>query len=349
MWLIFVVNSSHCVPLGVDREETRFVQAHSVTLTTCGSTKPTTMKCSMFETLSLCLLVAGFIVSAGTGCTLWDRGVWSESTGLWGLNNSSDNANPQKSAARRSVSKLTQQSRDTISLSVEFRHVPSTALGETMWRSIDETAFDARVRQAWLANGLRIGLLHDVDGGVKSQRAAEGGQLADPVNELFAGAKVLGGQPDGREVIPLRPSRRHELPLSPALGGNTTVLLQDSSGLMGRALDAPQLLLAITAENGVRHGQSRIQIRPEIQHGAVRQKFISSEAAVRIQAGRDCWELSQLDLTWTTQPGAILVIAPVVQPSESEPTFGLGRQMLRDTDHLLDDQHIVAFLQIEKP
>lgn len=214
-----------------------------------------------------------------------------------------------------------------------------------MWRSIDETVFDARVRQAWLANGLRIGILNNDNSAADAQIDAP--QL-DPINELFAGAKVLGGKADGREIIPLRPSRRHELPLAPALSGTATVLFQKADGLAGQALEAPQLLLAITAENGPRMGQSRIQIRPEIQHGAVRQKFISSDIAVRIQAGRDRWELSELNLTWTAQPGSTLVIAPVIQAAESEPTFGLGQQMLRDADHLVDDQHIVAFLQVEK-
>jgi hypothetical protein len=214
-----------------------------------------------------------------------------------------------------------------------------------MWRSIDETVFDARVRQAWLANGLRIGLLTTFDNSEISTNAAA---VADPINELFAGAAVLGGQADGREIIPLRPSRRHELPLAPARDGTQTVLLQGTSGLLGRDLETPQLLLAITAEHGPRSGQTSLKIRPEIQHGAMRQKFVSSDTAVRIQAGRDRWELSELNITWETHPGATLVIAPVMQPSENEPTFGLGRQMLRDTDHLADDQHIVAFLQIEK-
>src|SRR5690606_39099633 len=132
-------------------------------------------------------------------------------------------------------------------------------------------------------------------------------------------------------------------PLAPALSETATVLFQRADGLAGHSLEAPQLLLAVTAENGMRPGQSHIHIRPESHHGAVRQNFISSDIAVRIQAGRDRWELSDLNLTWTAQPGSTLVIAPVIHASESEPTFGLGRQMLRDTDHLVDDQHIVAF------
>ncbi len=307
------------------------------------------MKSSKFEMQVFGLILAWITVSAGAGCTLWKSGVWSESAALLGASGSSDESDAPAVTSHHSVSTLTHQSRETISLAVEFRHMSSSALGETMWRSIDETVFDARVRQAWLANGLRIGLLSDVQRSAESRGGGDGERLPDPINELFAGAKVLGGHPDGRQVIPLRPSRRHELPLAPALEGTATVLLQSTGGLLGRALDAPQLLLAITAENGPRHGQSLLQIRPEIQYGAVHQKFISSDTAVRILAGRDRWELSELNLAWAAQPGATLVIAPVVQPAESEPTFGLGQQMLRDTDHLVDDQHIVAFLQIEKP
>ena len=305
------------------------------------------MKSSTFEMQFLGLIAVWFVVSAGSGCSIWSSGAWSESAFLPGSSEPSDEADQQPIAATHNSSTLTHQSRDSVSLAVEFRHVPSSELGESMWRSIDETVFDARVRQAWLTNGLRIGVLNQTETTGANPTGLDGDAQLDPVNELFAGAKILGGQPDGRKVIPLRPTRRHELPLAPALGDTETVLLQDTGGLMGRDLDAPQLLLALTAEKGPRHGQSKIQIRPEIQHGAVHQKFISSDTAVRIQAGRDRWELSELNLTWAAQPGATLVIAPVVQPSESEPTFGLGRQMLRDTDHLVDDQHIVAFLQIE--
>ncbi|EMI46953.1 hypothetical protein [Rhodopirellula sp. SWK7] len=294
---------------------------------------------SAFVTLAILLAVPG--------CAIWNTGVWTESVNL--LDSTDDNSKTGNNSAvtsHHSVSTLTHQSRDTISLAVEFRHIPSSALGETMWQYIDETAFDARVRKAWMANGLRIGLLNSIEDAPEGDAQSDG-KMRDPINELFAGAEVLGSQSDGREIIPLRPSRRHELPLAPALEGSHTVLLRQNTGLTGRDLYSPQFLLAVTAETGSRRGQSKLEIRPEIHHGAVRQKFVSSDTAVRIQAGRDRWELAEFDLSWTTHPGATLVIAPVVQPTESEPTFGLGRQMMRDPEHLVDDQHIVAFLQIE--
>ncbi|MCM2373876.1 hypothetical protein [Aporhodopirellula aestuarii] len=292
------------------------------------------------------IVLLAFLLVA-PGCALWNSGVWSESGKLLDPSGESGSGDAEIATAHRSVSTLTHQSRDTISLAVEFRHVPSSALGEEMWRNVDETVFDARVRQAWMANGLRIGLINSLENAPESD-AETNGRMRDPINELFAGAEVLGAKSDGREIIPLRPSRRHELPLAPALDNSHTILLRQASGLIGRDLVSPQLLLAVTAETGTRRGQSTLEIRPEIHHGAVRQKFVSSDTAVRIQAGRERWDLTELNVTWKTRPGSTLIIAPVVQPTESEPTFGLGRQMMRDPDHLVDDQHIVAFLQIEK-
>lgn len=298
-------------------------------------------------TIGWCATCLAAMLFAIPGCTLWSSGVWSEPKSLLDSPTKSEDDTDNKPTSHHSVSTLTHQSRDTISLAVEFRHISSSALGERMWQYIDETVFDSRIRKSWMDNGLRVGLLNSLsnapEGGAKAN-----GKMHDPINELFAGADVIGSHSDGREIIPLRPSRRHELPLAPTLEGSHTVLIRQNSGLSGRDLFSPQFLLAVTAESGTRRGQSKIEIRPEIQHGAVRQKFVSSDTAVRIQAGRDRWELSELNLTWMTRPGATLVIAPIVQADESEPTFGLGRQMMRDPDHVVDDQHIVAFLQIEE-
>lgn len=293
------------------------------------------------------VLLFGVTLLLAPGCSLFGTGVWSDATSLDGLLTKSSRSTGETGTTHHNISTLTHQSRETISLAVEFRHVPSAALGDAMWRSVDETALDSRLRQSWLANGLRIGVLSSLEN-VPGGDVESAGRMNDPINALFAGAEVLAGKADGREIIPLRPSRRHELPLAPALDGTQTVLLQQTGGLVGRTVDNPQLLLALTAENGPRQGQSTLHLRPEIQHGAVRQKFVSSDTAVRIQSGRERWELPELDFKWSMRSGAILVIAPVMQAGEGVPTFGLGRQMMRDPDHLVDDQHIVAFLQVEK-
>ena len=157
----------------------------------------------------------------------------------------------------------------------------------------------------------------------------------------------MGKKAEGREVIPLRPAHRHELPLSPMLEGEQVVLLNRSDGLIGQQFDSPQMVLALKAQRGQRVGQASLNIRPEIHHGAVKQQFISSDTAVRIHAGRERWDLTELQLhLGLARPGTTLVIAPAIEPGAGQPTFGLGNQMLRDDQHLEDNQHLVALIQL---
>lgn len=281
-------------------------------------------------------------------CTLWQPGIWESSADLLHLDEDEADADPAKRQMLHSSSTLSRQSRDAISMTVEFLHVPAAALDERTWSRIDETVFPSQVRKAWLDNGLRIGVITASEVAfARDQLSNDSDTSLDPINALLAGAEVLGRQADGKEVIPLRPAHRHELPLSPPLEGGQVVLLKRSTGLIGKQFDSPQLLLALTARRGPREGQATLDVRPEIHHGAVRQQFISSDTAVRIHAGRERWELPEMNLSWTSQAGATCLIAPAIDDVPGEPTFGLGRQMLRDEQHLEDDQHLIALLQIQ--
>lgn len=276
------------------------------------------------------------VVTPFPACTMWQSGIW-EQPGPDG---------PSK--MQHSSTTLSHQSRDAISLNVEFRHVSAKILGQRTWNQIDETAFPSGVRKAWLENGLRIGLITVADEGLLDDRVTgHSDDAEDPINALLAGAEVLGKQADGREVVALRPAHRHELPLSPPLEGEQTVLLKRPTGLIGQRFESPQFVLALTARRGPREGQATLDIRPEIHHGAVRQQFVSSDTAVRMHAGRDHWELPEMNLSWTSRSGTTLLIAPAIDDVAGEPTFGLGRQMLRDEKHIEDDQHLVALVQIK--
>lgn len=292
--------------------------------------------------VALALTISSLTISPG--CALWNAGTWAD-------NEMIDKASHCESTPilRRSTSSLSHQSHDSLSLSVEFRHVPLSMLDETTWSLIDETALPADVRQAWLSNGLRIGL---IDGGDPLADAINNGSTSvetteNPVNAFLAGAELLGKQADGRKLIPLRPAKRHELPLSPPLEGRRVLLFNQTSGLVGEPLDSPQLLLALTARRGPREGQVTLEVRPEIHHGAVRQQFVSSDTAVRIHAGRERMELLEMNLEWIAQSNATLIIAPATQSVSGDPTFGLGRQMLNDEKHLEDDQHLIALIRIK--
>lgn len=283
--------------------------------------------------------LSGWLLFTLAGCSVWQSAVWKQP------------GTDSPSKAQHTSTTLSHRSREAISLSVEFRHVSPKSLGRAAWNEIDETVFSPDVRRAWLANGLRIGLMNSADekrfGRSDGKPASDFDDQHDPINSLLAGAEVLGKQPDGREIVPLRPAHRHELPLSPSLEGEQTVLLKRPTGLIGQRFQSPQLVLALTARRGPREGQAILDVRPEIHHGAVRQQFVSSETAVRMLAGREHWELPEMNLSWTTQTGTTLLIAPAIDEAAGEPTFGLGRQMLRDDQHMEDDQHLVALIQIK--
>ncbi|WP_231603049.1 hypothetical protein [Neorhodopirellula pilleata] len=277
-------------------------------------------------------------------CSVWQAAVWEQPVP----------DGPSK--VQHTSTTLSHRSRDAISLSVEFRHVSAETLDQRTWNQIDETAFPSEVRKAWLDNGLRIGLLtiagqellqKQIAGSHQGKQGGNSDVAEDPINALLAVAEVLGKQADGREIVPLRPAHRHELPMSPPIEGEQTVLLKRSTGLIGQRFQSPQLVLALTARLGPREGQATLDIRPEIHHGAVRQQFVSSETAVRMHAGREHWELPEMNLSWTTQAGATLLIAPAIDDVVGEPTFGLGRQMLRDDQHMEDDQHLIALIQLK--
>ncbi|WP_404310222.1 hypothetical protein [Neorhodopirellula lusitana] len=300
------------------------------------------------------LAVAITVCVSLSGCSIFSAGsLWESGGGLaaWSASSDADGeTSNQRHSAQHSSLKLTQQSRQTMSLEVDFRHVPVTALGKELWRGVDETVFSAEVRKAWLDNGIRIGLVSATGDPFELTNAESDGD-GDPTNQLLARADVLGNHSEGREIVPLHPSRRHELPLSRSLEGSQVVLFRRTSGLMGQSVQSPQLLLALTAVRGPREGQATLQIRPEIQHGAVKQQFVSSETAVRIHAGREQWKLPELDLSWIAKPDTRLLLAPALQQNGDEsvvgqPTFGLGRQMLRDDQHVEDDQCIVTLLRL---
>ncbi|MEO9930854.1 MAG: hypothetical protein ABJF25_05465 [Rhodopirellula bahusiensis] len=274
-------------------------------------------------------------VTLGSGCSLFQNGVWSDGT----LDES------HSGTKHTQVSKLTHKSRKTISLQADFRHVSTQDLDESLWQHIDETAFPPKVREAWLANGFRIGLIATPDAlpDTAEENMAAGG---DPIDRLLSTAGILGRSPSGVDTIPLRPSQRHELPVSHVLDGAHVVLAQENGKLTGRSLDSPQMSLSLTPTLGPGPGQVTLDIRPEIQHGSVQQRFISSEAATRLATGRSTWELPEMNLSWSANPHLTLLIAPVHQPDETEPTFGLARQMLRDSDHMQDDQHVMLLLRV---
>lgn len=250
----------------------------------------------------------------------------------------------QRTAATVHHSSSSRSSRQAIALGVEFLRLENERLGASLWDQIDETAFTSATRSAWLANGLRIGILLDES---TLPTSATNTIMLDPAEALMRATGVASSGPSGKDRVNLLPGKRHELPVCSIQSGPTVVLAKHQGRVDGRTLDSPQAVLVIQATGGPRERQATLQIWPEIQHGPLRQQFITGDAALRMASGRERWNLADLNVAWTTDVGGVLVIAPVYDEVSDEPVFGFGRQFLREDDPLHPDQSLVLLLRLE--
>jgi hypothetical protein len=140
----------------------------------------------------------------------------------------------------------------------------------------------------------------------------------------------------------MRLGRRYELQLhSPTEGEHVTMLRLDEETI-GRTLSDPQHLFAMVATAGESAGEINVRLRPEIQHGQMRQKWVSSDAALRIDTRRETWSIQQLDVNLSGREGDTFVVAA------ADPAAGLAEQMLRG--HSADNlpQQVMVMIRIDQ-
>ena len=190
----------------------------------------------------------------------------------------------------------------------------------SIWQWVDETAIDATSRRRLIANGLRIGRVINVErfrSRVEGMRPSE-----DVVDEFLAGASIASEVSHRDKRIPLRYGRRSELPLRLPMEGDRVTLLRLGDETIGRTLVDPQYLFAVVANRGKATGQASLRLRPEIQHGDMKQQWVTSDSALRIDTRRETWSLDELDVHLNGTEGDTFVVAGGHHPR------GLAEQML---------------------
>ena len=224
------------------------------------------------------------------------------------------------------------ESRKAVIIEVEF--VPIAVDGvsaddmESLWQWVDEAAIETDGRIAMAENGFRGGrLIHPER---FRARLATLKHTTGIVDEFLGQAEVASTISHGRERIPMRLGRRHELPLKQPDEGSEVTLVRMNHETIGRTLEHPQFLLAVTPTATSTPRQIRLRLRPEVQHGSMRQRWVSSDTALRIDTRRDTWSLPELDLNVDVSEGQTLALAP------DSPLRGLGKQMF--TGHSANQQ-----------
>ena len=209
---------------------------------------------------------------------------------------------------------------------------------DSLWQWVDETIVDSATRQQWFANGLRTGrvIRHDrFRSRLETMTTAQ-----NAVDQFLAEAEVASEVSHSGSRIPMRLGRRYELPLRQPMTGSHAILVQVAGKIIGQTLQDPQFMFAITPRPGDSPMQIELTLRPEIQHGVMRQQWVSSDTALRIDRRRDSWSLDELDLNLKASQDDLFVIAG------TQPQLGLGEQMLRGRRADSMQQQVVMLIQV---
>ncbi|MGB7347469.1 MAG: hypothetical protein WBD20_24825 [Pirellulaceae bacterium] len=207
---------------------------------------------------------------------------------------------------------------------------------QSLWQWTDETVIEPGARRELTANGLRVGRVlrsERLMQRLKQMRSADG-----VLDQFLSQADIASEVSHGGQRIPMRIGRRYELPVRQPIEGSHVSMARVNGELFGRTLQDPQFLFAVTASAGSTSGEISLRLRPEIQHGSMRQRWVSSDTALRIDTRRETWSLEDLDLNLTGVEGDTFLIGNTM------PRLGLGKQML--SGHRSDNSRHQAVILI---
>jgi hypothetical protein len=211
---------------------------------------------------------------------------------------------------------------------------------QSVWQWVDETVIPIPKRNRLSSNGLRIGKVIRPERLTRRLESLHRGEAGDIVDEFLASAAISSHQSEGKRTIPLRLGKRHELPVRLPIEGPQVVLIDDQPQPIGRTLADPQFLFAVTPAEGDSALEVRLRMRPEIQHGDMRQDWVPGEAALRIDVRRQSWSLDDLEFELSGGEGDLFLLG------QTAPRKGLGEQMFGGTDVDQLEQQTVLLLRI---
>lgn len=259
---------------------------------------------------------------AAAGCAPWKSTPYLETNDLLGL--------PVRQDSSRIV------------VEVEFINSSTAFINdsgfESLWQYVDETVIDSDRRHAFLENGLRVGKIQNLD---RFREAIETSVTeTNVVDDFLAEASVASEVSHGTQTVPLRLGKRSEFPLRQPFEGSHVALIRDEQQTIGKTLDNAQYFLGLTATEANHPKQIRLAIEPMIQHGNAKQKWVSSESAIRIDTRRETWDLTMLNLTTEMRAGDTIVFAP------TRPQRGIGPKMLSGKGEDQSDRELIVLIHV---
>jgi len=206
-----------------------------------------------------------------------------------------------------------------------------------IWDFIDETVIGPESRYALRRNGIRLGKAQSV--GDFPQRLQQIRTLPTESSEVLETADVQSDLSHSARRITFRVGKRYELPVRQIAKDSQVVLVTIGEQTIGQTLSQAQPLFAMRVSSADAR-TVRLSLRPEIQHGVMRQTWVGNDAALRIENRRDSWVLDQLETEVVMEKGDVFVAGC------RETAFGLGQQFFTGTTAEGDNDQVLMIVRV---
>jgi hypothetical protein len=237
----------------------------------------------------------------------------------WGLASLAGCAQVQVTSDNETPNRLLPAPRmapDSVVLEIAHAQIPigDKAAYEEVWKLTDEQILPVELRQELARNGLRCGVLgNELPEKIRtiiSQKTTIADERSEELN--------TGDVEVDRQVrrLQCRAGRRTKI-LCSASYPQLSLLARENGSVTGRQLTKAQCQLALKPYPGA-DGHVRIDLLPEVEHGEVRNHWVSGEGTLMQHVGRDKVAFEQLRMSITLAPRQILVVSSIAEP------IGLG-------------------------
>jgi hypothetical protein len=212
---------------------------------------------------------------------------------------------------------VAKMSTDSVTLEIAFVRMSGEAQArqDEIWRSIDEQQLPSPIRVCLHQNGMRMGICgSQMPPLLRTLLDEKADPLAVAGGGFNAGGDVTATQRQlqtraGKRGVILTGSPREEL----------TLLMQHDGALTGQTFHNAQCLFAVKAfPQG--DGRVRIELVPEIEHGATKQRWVGQEGMFHPEAGKEHKIVGELKMELVLSPGEVIVA------SCSADQKGIGKQ-----------------------
>lgn len=195
---------------------------------------------------------------------------------------------------------------------------------DRLWETADVGPITSETRRRWQENGCRIGVLPQGD---EVKRIVEATPVStDPHQRLVATADIRDDSCGTRKTVQMPIGKPHQIVPGQPFSGSQTFICNFDGRVVGRTLDAAQTMIVAKLLATIGREGMRLELVPNIQFGQSQRKFVSSEAAIRIDSDRPTWELEPLTIHWDAAAGDTLLIGPA--SDDEEGITGLARDFL---------------------